>query len=410
MGILADKRIILGVTGSIACYKAADLASKLSQAGARVEAILTASALQFVSPLTFQSVTGQRAYTDADLWGSSGHVTHIELGHGADLVVIAPATANTIARLAHGLADNLLCVTCLAANCPLLIAPAMDGGMFEHPATQANLDILRSHGAIIAGPESGHLASGLHGVGRMLETPELLGHIRAVLGRAGSLAGCRVVVTAGGTQEAIDPVRMITNLSSGKQGFALAQAALDLGATVLLVSAPTSLPTPIGARRIDVRSAAEMEKVVLAEAANAQILVMAAAVADFRPVNTSRNKIKKDQGLSHIELEKTNDILAAVANQKSAAQHPQITIGFAAESQDLLENASRKLKAKKLDMIVANDITAVDAGFGTDTNRVTLLFADGTQERLPLLDKGDVAQAVMQRAATMLTSNRSEPV
>jgi phosphopantothenoylcysteine decarboxylase / phosphopantothenate---cysteine ligase len=408
MGILADKHIVLGVTGSIACYKAADLASKLTQAGAQVETILTSGALQFISPLTFQSVTGQRAYIDADLWSSQGHVIHVSLGHHADLVVIAPATANTIARLAHGLADNLLSVTCLAARCPVIIAPAMDGGMFEHPATQANLDLLRSRGVIIAGPERGHLASGLRGVGRMLETPELIGLIRAVLGRGGPLAGFKVVVTAGGTQEAIDPVRVITNLSSGKQGFALAQAAVDLGASVVLICGPTSLPTPIGATRVDIRSALEMEHAVMAEVPHAQILVMAAAVADFRPAQTAPDKIKKEQGLSHIRLEKTTDILAAVAKQKKSSHRPQITVGFAAESQDLLDNARSKLTAKKLDFIVANDITADDAGFGVDTNRVTLLFADGSKEPLPLMNKGDVAESVMKRVAALITSDRSE--
>lgn len=408
MGILADKHIVLGVTGSIASYKAADLASKLTQAGAQVETILTAGAVQFITPLTFQSVTGLRAYTDEDLWGSQGHVIHIGLGHSADLIVVAPATANTIARLAHGLADNLLCVTCLAARCPMIVAPAMDGGMFEHPATQANLDILRNRGVIIAGPERGHLASGLRGIGRMLETPELLGYIRSTLGRSGPLAGFQVVITAGGTQEAIDPVRVITNLSSGKQGFALAQAALDLGAGVVLISGPSSLPTPIGARRVDVRSAAEMEQAVLEEVPGAHILVMAAAVADFRPVEIARSKIKKEQGLTQIQLKKTTDILAAVARQKKSSHRPQITIGFAAESQDLINNARSKLTAKKLDFIVANDITAEDAGFGVDTNRVTLLFADGSKEPLPLMTKTDVAEAIMQRAAALITSSRSE--
>ena len=266
---LSEKRILLGVTGSIAAYKAAELASKLAQAGAQVDVLLTQAALQFITPLTFQSVTGRRAFCDADLWGSEGHVQHIGLGKAADLLVIAPASANTLAKLAHGLADNLLSVTALAAACPLLVAPAMDGGMFTHPATQANLEILRQRGAIVVGPAQGHLASGLTGVGRMVEPFELLGHIRLALGRSGALAGRKVVVTAGGTHEPIDPVRAITNRSSGKQGFALAQAALDLGAQVTLIAGPVSLSTPQGAERVDVQTAEEMLQAVLLAASQA---------------------------------------------------------------------------------------------------------------------------------------------
>jgi len=244
MTVLTDKHILLGVTGSIAAYKAADLASKLTQAGAQVNVILTAAAEKFIAPLTFQSVTGRRAYTDADLWGGEAHVLHVGLGHSTDLLVIAPCTADTMAKLAHGLADNLLTVTALAAACPLVIAPAMDGGMFDAPATQANLAALIQRGARILGPAEGHLASGLSGPGRMLEPLEILGHIRAALGKSGKLAGKKIVVTAGGTQEALDPVRVLTNHSSGKQGYALAQAALDLGADVCLISAPTALSAP----------------------------------------------------------------------------------------------------------------------------------------------------------------------
>jgi phosphopantothenoylcysteine decarboxylase/phosphopantothenate--cysteine ligase len=229
------KHIVLGVTGSIACYKAADLASKLAQYGARVEVVLTHAATRFITPLTFQSVTGQRAYQDSDLWGGEGHVLHVGLGHRADLLVIAPASANTLAKLAYGLADNLLTLTALAAHCPTLLAPAMDGDMYTNPATQDNLEILRQRGAVIIGPAEGHLASGMLGVGRMVEPAEILGHIRWMLGRGGVLKNRKIIVTAGGTQEAIDPVRAITNRSSGKQGFALAQAALDLGADVTLI-------------------------------------------------------------------------------------------------------------------------------------------------------------------------------
>jgi phosphopantothenoylcysteine decarboxylase / phosphopantothenate---cysteine ligase len=399
---LQDKHILLGVTGSIACYKAVDLASRLTQAGAQVQVILTAAAQQFVTPLAFQSVTGQRAYVDADLWGSEGHVQHIGLGKGADLLVIAPASANTLAKLAHGIADNLLSVTALAAACPILVAPAMDGGMFTHPATQSNLETLRQRGVVIVGPAEGHLASGLIGIGRMVEPLELHGHIRKLLARSGALSGRRVVVTAGGTQEPIDPVRSISNRSSGKQGFSLAQAALDLGAEVTLIAGPVNLPTPVGALRVDIRTGGEMLEAVMAAIRQCDALVMAAAVADFRPTAAASQKIKKEKGVPEIRLERTPDILAAVAESKQHSGRPLVTIGFAAESEHLLENAQAKLKAKKLDMIVANDISAVDAGFGADTNRVIFLFADGRRENLPLMDKAEVAQSVIDHVVAQL--------
>jgi phosphopantothenoylcysteine decarboxylase/phosphopantothenate--cysteine ligase len=402
-----EKRtILLGVTGSIAAYKAADLASRLAQSGANVDVILTQAAQQFITPLTFQSVTGRQAYTDADLWGSLGHVLHVSLGRSADLLAIAPASANTLAKLAHGLADNLLTVTALAARSPLLVAPAMDGGMFEHPATQTNLEILRQRGVRILGPAIGHLASGLVGTGRMLEPAELLGHIRLALASGGPLAGMKVVITAGGTQEPIDPVRVIANRSSGKQGYALAQAALDLGAEVVLISGPVHLPTPIGAQRVDVETAEQMQAAVLAHIPQAAALVMAAAVADFRPADPAGQKIKREAGVPQVRLAANPDILQAVAAIKAGQGWPRVSVGFAAESQDLLENARRKLESKRLDMIAANDISASDAGFSADTNRVTLLYAQPVNgspiEALPLLSKDEVAQIVMERVATLL--------
>jgi phosphopantothenoylcysteine decarboxylase/phosphopantothenate--cysteine ligase len=400
------KHILLGITGSIAAYKAAELASRLAQHGAQVSVILTEAACEFVTPLTFQSVTGQRAYIDTDLWGSEGHIQHIGLGHGADLLVIAPASANTIAKLAHGIADNLLSVTALAARCPLVVAPAMDGGMYSHPATQANLEILRQRGVILVGPAEGHLASGLSGIGRMTEPAEILGHLRLVFSRSGPLAGLKILVTAGGTQEPLDPVRMITNRSSGKQGFALAQAALDLGAQVTLIAGPVSLPALTGARQIDVGTAQGMLEAVLSETPGSAALVMAAAVADFRPASLSAQKIKKESGIPQIKLEPTPDILRSVASQKDKTGYPKVLVGFAAESQSLLENARRKLQAKHLDLIVANDISAADAGFAVDTNRVTLLHADGTQETLPLLSKAEVAEAVLVRILHILQGKR----
>ncbi len=400
MSILSGKHILIGVTGSIAAYKAADLASKLAQAGAKVDVLLTGAGEKFVSPLTFQSVTGRRAYTDADLWGNEAHVLHVSFGKSADLLVIAPCTADTMAKLAHGIADNLLTVTALAATCPILIAPAMDGGMFDHPATQENLKTLLSRGLLVAGPASGHLASGLSGTGRMIEPMEVLGHIRMALGKNGKLAGKKIIVTAGGTQEAIDPVRVITNHSSGKQGYALAQAALDDGAEVCLITTPTALTPPVGAHVVHVRSVQEMLNALLNESADA--LVMAAAAADFRPKIVAKEKMKKRDGIPQIELEAAPDVLGTLSTVGGAKRRFKVTVGFAAESQSLLENAAEKLKSKGLDFIAANDISAQDAGFGAETNRITLLFADGTKEILPLMSKTEAAEKIMEHIARLL--------
>jgi phosphopantothenoylcysteine decarboxylase/phosphopantothenate--cysteine ligase len=402
MRIFQGKRIVLGVTGSIAAYKSADLASKLTQAGAQVDVILTAAAEQFITPLTFQSVTGRKAYRDADLWGSEAHVLHVGLGHNAGVIVIAPCTANTLAKLAHGLADDLLTVTVLASQAPLVLAPAMDGEMFTAAATQENLATLQKRGALILGPAEGHLASGLIGKGRMVEPAEILGHLRLVLARNGPLVGKKIVVTAGGTQEPLDPVRVLTNRSSGKQGYAVAQAALDAGAQVTLISAATSLPAPIGARVIAASTARQMLEAVCNEIADADALIMAAAVADFQPRHVASEKMKKRDGIPQIELEAAPDILKTVADLRSGTKRPRLVVGFAAESRDLLANAREKLKSKNLDLIVANDISASDSGFGVDTNRVTLLFADGRQETLPLLSKSEVAEAILQYVAAAL--------
>jgi phosphopantothenoylcysteine decarboxylase/phosphopantothenate--cysteine ligase len=402
MSVLINKHITLGVTGSIAAYKTADLASKLTQAGAQVDVILTGAAEKFVTPLTFQSVTGRRAFVDNDLWGNEAHVLHVGLGHAADLLVIAPCTANTIAKLAHGQADTLLTVTALATRSPLLIAPAMDGGMYDHPATQENIDTLKKHGALFIGPAEGHLASGLSGVGRLIETAEIMGHIRLLLGRNGPLAGRKIIITAGGTQEPLDPVRVLTNRSSGRQGYALAQTSLDMGAQVVLITTPTALTPPVGARVLNVETAKQMLEAVRAEASQSEALIMAAAVADFRPKNLAKDKIKKEGGIPQIELEGTEDILKAVAGEASGMNRPRVVVGFAAESRDLLENAAHKLKSKGLDLIAANNISANDAGFAVETNRVTLLFANGTQESLPLMSKTEVAEVILERVAKLL--------
>jgi len=403
MTTFTNKHILLGVTGSIAAYKSAELASKLTQAGAQVDSILTPAAEKFITVLTFQSVTGRKSFIDADLWGGQAHVLHVGLAHSADLLVIAPCTANTLGKLAHGIADNLLTITALAARCPLLVAPAMDVGIYTHPATQDNIRILSERGVYFAGPNEGRMASGLVGKGRLVEPSELIGHIRFLLGRPGPLAGRKIVVTAGGTQEPLDPVRVLTNKSSGKQGYALAQAALDAGGTVSLVSAPTALTPPVGVRLIPVTTSEEMLETVLAESAGADALVMAAAVADFRPKQVAETKLKKRDGIPQVALEAAPDVLAAVAGL--GPRRPRVVIGFAAESRDLLLNAEAKLKSKNLDMIVANDISAPDSGFGVDTNRVTLLFSDAQKLPLSLMSKDEVAETIIARLA-MLLENR----
>ncbi len=404
ISLLTGKHIVLGVTGSIAAYKAADLASKLTQAGALVDVIVTEAATRFVTPLTFQSVTGRPAHSD--LWQASAdaHIAHVALGERADLLVIAPATAETLAKLAHGRADNLLTITALTARCPVLVAPAMDGGMWTHPATQANLATLAERGVEVVGPAEGRMASGLRGQGRLLEPEELFGHIRLALARGGSLAGRHVVVSAGGTQEPVDPVRFISNHSSGKQGYALAQAALDRGARVTLVAGPTALPTPIGAELVRVQTAQQMAEAVLAASAQADVLLMAAAVADFRPAAPAAHKIKKT-AVPEIQLEKTTDILAAVADARAASpeHRPSVVVGFAAESQNLVENARDKVRRKRLSLIAANDISAAGAGFSVDTNRVTLVDSRGASEELPLLTKTQVAEVILTRVENLLT-------
>jgi len=283
-----------------------------------------------------------------------------------------------------------------------MLAPAMDGGMYDAPATQSNLKILLERGAAIIGPADGHLASGLTGRGRMIEPAEIIGHLRIILGRSGLLAGKSVVISAGGTQEPLDPVRVLTNRSSGKQGYALAQAALDAGAQVTLVTTLTALTLPVGARVIQVETAHQMLEAVLAESSEADALIMAAAVADFRPKNAAGNKMKKLDGIPQVELEATEDVLEAVAAQRSKKKRPRVVVGFAAESQNLLANAGEKLKSKNLELIVANDISATDAGFGADTNRVTLLFGNGIQESLPLMSKVEAAEIIIARLAALL--------
>ncbi len=405
--LLEGKRIILGVTGSIACYKAVDLASKLTQLGVLVDVIMTDSAQQFVTPLTFQAVTGRPVYTS--MWASGGgslptHVAHVGLAESADLLLVAPATANTLAKLAHGFADDLLAITALATPAPIIVAPAMDGHMYASTAVQENLAILQGRGVALIAPEEGRFASGLVGIGRFPETPKLIGAIRFWMGRDGLLKGKNIVITAGGTREPLDPVRFITNRSSGKQGYALAQAATDVGAEVTLISAARGLTAPYGVKVIAVESAQQMQQAVLAVQAGADALIMAAAVADFRPRTIADQKIKKtsDNHPLTLNLEKNPDILLAVKERRRDMHRPRVVVGFAAESEDLIAHAREKLARKGLDLLVANDITAKDAGFDVDTNRVVILDAHGGEQALELASKAKIGEYIIRRVAQLL--------
>lgn len=390
---LQDKRVVLGVTGSIACYKAVDLASKMTQRGAKIDVVMTDSAAKFVSPLTFGSITHRPVVTDLFDPASDAAIHHISVAERADVVVIAPATANFIAKAAVGLADDAVGAVVLAANAPVMIAPAMDGNMYDNPATQENLQKLRERNVYVAGPASGRLASGLSGSGRLIETPQLLGHIALVLGRGGDLAGRKIVVSAGGTREAIDPVRFITNRSSGKMGYAVAESARDRGASVSLVAAPTSLPDPVGVAVTHVSSAHDMHQALMTECDDADVLIMAAAVSDWRPGTTAPQKIKKGPS-EHwsIDLIQTPDILAEIDHARL------VKIGFAAETECILSNAQAKIQTKGLDLIVANDVTAESSGFEADMNQVTLLDKNGRVEELPILDKYEVGRRILDRA------------
>ncbi len=404
--MLTNKTIVLGVTGSIAAYKAVDLASKLTQAGAEVMVIMTESAMEFVTPLTFRNLTNHPVTTSMWELASEFSVQHVALAEAADVVVIAPATANIIARMAHGIADDALTCTVLATKAPVIISPAMNVNMYENQVTQENLSRLRARGFTIIEPEYGRLASGIMGMGRFPETEKIMSIIKQVVGRSGDLAGKSIVVSAGGTQEPLDPVRFIGNRSSGKMGYAVAEAARDRGARVTLISAPTSLPDPAGIEVIKVGTATEMKKAVDKAVAQTDALIMAAAVADFQPVSAAKQKIKKKNGGLTIELTRTPDILGEVKGNF-------IKVGFAAESEDLVKNATEKVKKKNLDFIVANDITDADSGFGTDTNKVTIIDREGKVEDLPLMTKREVADRILDRVVALLgkkkTGTRSVP-
>ena len=394
--MLSNKIIVLGVTGSIAAYKAAEIASELTQAGAIVDVIMTKEAIQFISPLTFRAITKRPVVTEMFDLASEFSIEHVSLAEAADIVVIAPATANIIAKLAAGIADDMLCCTVLATKAPVVIAPAMDANMYDNPITQDNLSKLKTRSFITIGPSWGRLASGKEGSGRLADTNDVIGTICQILGRNGDLAGKHILVTAGGTWEPIDPVRYITNRSSGKMGYALAEAARDRGAKVTLITAPASLIKPIGVDVVSVSTAQEMYETVGNVVPQADALIMAAAVAGYRPLSTAEDKIKKGAAGLTLELELTPDILGSVKGDF-------IKVGFAAESISLVENAKQKLQQKGLDIIVANDITQSDSGFGADNNRVTIIDREGNVDSLPLLPKREVADRILDKVVKLIS-------
>jgi phosphopantothenoylcysteine decarboxylase / phosphopantothenate---cysteine ligase len=396
--VLSNKRIALGVTGSIAAYKAVALASALHQAGAVVDVAMTPNATRFIQPLSFQAITHRPVFVDLWAPGMETDIAHVTLGRESDVIVVAPATANVLAKLAHGIADDPVSVTALAARCPVIVAPAMDAGMFTHPATAANVASLRERGVVIVDPEEGHLASGLTGLGRLASPESIVDCIRGTLGASGDFASRHLLITAGGTQEAIDPVRYITNHSSGKMGYSLAEAARDRGARVTLVTTPTALRPPGGMAIVEVRSAAQMLEAIKAAYGQLDALVMTAAVADFRVEAEAAQKIKRGATALDLRLVPNPDLLAETAALNVA--HRPVRVGFAAETQDLIEHATDKLARKSLDLIVANDVSG-DV-FGSDSNQVTLLWADGRHADLPRLPKTVVAERVLDAVSELL--------
>jgi len=401
--MLTDKTVVLGITGGIAAYKAAEIASKLTQAGAKVEVIMTKNAAEFITPLTLRSLTGRSIVTDMFELASEFSVQHVALAERADIVVIAPATADIIAKIAVGIADDSLTTTVLATLAPVVVAPAMNANMWENSITQENIAKLKTKSFTIVDPEYGRLASGRMGMGRLAELEKILGVVKQVLGRGGDLAKKRIVVTAGGTQEAIDPVRYIGNHSSGKMGYALAEAARDRGAEVTLIAAPGALDDPIGVEVIYITSAVDMKKAVTKATSGCDALLMAAAVADYQPKNVAKGKIKKAATGPEwaLELIRTPDILADVKGNF-------IRVGFAAETTEKLMEHARKdeLEKKHLDLVVANDISTPGSGFNVDTNKVILINKAGKVEDLPLMNKREVADKILDRVVGLMENGK----
>jgi phosphopantothenoylcysteine decarboxylase/phosphopantothenate--cysteine ligase len=391
---LANKRVVLGVSGSIAAYKSAELVRLLVDAGADVQVVMTRSAQAFITPLTLQTLSGRPVRSELMDTEAESTMGHIALARWADVILVAPASADFVARLAQGKADDLLAALCLASAAPLAVAPAMNRQMWASPATRDNIRLLAARGIMILGPGSGAQACGEQGPGRMLEPTELVSGI-ATLFESGALAGLHVVVTAGPTREAIDPVRYISNRSSGKMGFAIAAAAVEAGASVTLVAGPVSLPTPERVTRIDIETAEQLQEQVLTRLSSCAIFIAAAAVADYRPVQTAGDKLKKQAASMTLELERTPDVLAAVA--AGTADPRPFCVGFAAETRDLLANARDKLQRKGLDMVVANQVGG-DSGFDVDENAVTVLWADGERD-YPLMPKTKLARQLILKIA-----------
>ncbi len=395
---LDGKTVVLGVTGSIAAYKAADLASKLVQAGANVDVIMTTAATEFVGVSTFEALTHRPVTTG--LWQAHTELSidHVALALRADCVLIAPATANTVAKLALGIADDPLTATVLATEAPVIVAPAMDADMFASAATQRNVERLANDGAMVAGPVSGRLASGLIGKGRLIDNEVLVGLVRQAVGRHGDYEGRRVIVSAGGTRQPIDPIRFISNRSTGKMGYAIAEAARDRGADVLLVTA-AELPDPAGIEVVKAPTVDEMSDAIIPSSSDADLLVMAAAISDFTPARVSDQKIKKqDSGGMSLELTRVEDFMPLARGRRL------VKVAFAAETSDVEANARAKIAPKGAAFVVANDISEPGSGFGTDTNRVTFVDADGGVEALPLMNKLDVGHAILDRALPLLAN------
>ena len=398
---LIGKQIILGVTGSIAAYKAVTLLRTLLREEAIVHVVMTQSAMKFVTPLTFEVLSGHPVSTD--VFEAHQEMTHLSLPEQADVIVIVPATANCLAKSALGLGNDLLSTMLLTAQCPLIMAPAMDGGMWTHPSVIEHVQTLRARGTIVVDPEEGPLASGRIGQGRLAEEGTILEAIQTALAPRRDWQGDRILVSAGPTQEPIDPVRFISNRSSGKMGYAIAEAAQARGAQVVLVTGPTALPTPRGVEIISVATAEEMTKALSVRLAWSTVVIMAAAVADFRPTHPASHKIQKQGRAGQtIDLERTTDILTSLSAQRTT----QLMVGFAAETNDLIVRAKNKLTAKGLDLIVANDVTTEGAGFGSDQNVATLIDRQGTMTELPLMPKRALADAILDRAQELLRARQ----
>lgn len=391
------RKVILGVTGGIAAYKAAELARLFVKSGAEVQVVMTPAATEFIAPLTFQSLTERPVYTEMYAERSGERIRHIGLLEGADVVVIAPATANTIAKMASGMADNLLTTLYLAAECPVVIVPAMNINMYEHPTLRENLLKLQGHGCHIMDPEAGELACGVYGKGRMPEPVDILAYTKAVL-KPKEFKGIKALVSAGPTREPLDPVRFISNPSTGLMGYALARALTERGAEVTLISGPTHLAAPAGVNRLEVTTGDEMYEAMFEHYRDCRLVVKAAAVSDFKPLRVEKQKVKKNEAAASLELARNRDILLELGKDKGS----RIFVGFAAETDDAVENAHDKLLRKNLDLIIVNDLKEAGAGFAFTTNRVSILDRGGSVEELPLMEKEELAHLILDRIASLL--------